>query len=287
MPIIERALDKLQAERKASRKRAPAASEARNNESRVANKVDIDVAQLQDAGLVPRPEDASVDIRKHFQAIKRPLLTNALDPGLGIDRANMVVVTSPLPDAGKTFISVNLAMSLGLERDKGAILVDGDVAHRQLSRSLGLGEAPGLMDLIVDHTLEIRDVILETRVQGVRILPAGLPQADATELLASRRMGEICTRLASEFSQEIVVWDSPPMLITNEAAVLAAQVGQVLVVVEAGVTSRAAVHDTLQLIDRVKGDRAVNMVLNKTTQSVVESQYGDYGADGYQGARAV
>ena len=279
MSTIERALAKIQAERNGAAEQEetlPPKSERRASADDIKS-VDISIEDLHEAHLTPRAGDGVIDIRRHFQSIKRPLINNALDTDLGLRRANMIIVTSPLPDAGKTFVSTNLAVSIGLERDKGVILVDGDVAHRHLTRTLGLDTQPGLMDALVDPTKTIGNLVLDTKVKGVRLLPAGSSQPDATELLASNRMASIANDLASLYMDEIIVWDSPPLLITNEAAVLASFMGQVVVVVEAGVTSKASVHDALQLLSQVKGDRAVNLVLNKTTQAFLESSYGGYG----------
>ena len=231
----------------------------------------VDRRLLIKAGLLA-PLDHAAPVADEFRRIKRPLITNAANSrSMENDHMNVIMITSSLPDAGKTFCSVNLAVSISLERELNALLVDADVAKRHISRELGLAEAPGLIDLLLDESCNLDEMLVRTNLNDIQVLPAGKGHPQATELLASERMSRIIDELATRYSDRIIVLDSPPLLITSEAQALASQVGQIVLVVEAGATPQQSLLQTIEVLD---GDKAINIILNKSRHS---SQFGYYG----------
>ena len=241
----------------------------------------VEQKQLVEAGLLA-PLDIAVPIADEFRQIKRPLISNALRDGLDSgDNMNVIMIASALPRSGKTFCSVNLAVSLSLERELNVLLVDADVAKPHISREFGLSGMPGLIDVLLDDSMSIEDTLIRTDLNDVQVLPAGRGHPQATELLASERMSEVVNELAKRYPDRMIVVDSPPLLITSEARALASQVGQIALVVEAGETS----HQTLvQVIDVLDKEKAINLILNKTRHSSNVGYYGGgYGYYGYEG----
>ena len=239
----------------------------------------VDQQQLIRAGLLA-PLDHAVPIADEFRRIKRPLIANATNAmtGQAAENMNVIMITSALPNAGKTFCSMNLALSMSLERELNVLLVDADVAKRHISRELGLAEAPGLIDLLLDESLSVEDSLVRTDMNEIQVLPAGRGHPQATELLASDRMSSIIQELATRYGDRMILLDSPPLLITSEAQALASQVGQIALVVEAGRTTQQELLQTIEVLDR---DKAINFILNKSRHS---SQFGYYGGDyGYYG----
>jgi protein-tyrosine kinase len=232
---------------------------------------------LIEGGLLA-PLDQAISVADEFRRIKRPLIANAVRTGADAEpHQNVIMIASGLPGAGKTFCSVNLAVSISLERELNVVLVDADVAKPHISRAFGLEEAPGLIDLLLEEAGTIADVLVRTDLNDIQILPAGRSHPQATELLASDRMTSLVKELATRYSDRVVLLDSPPLLITSEAQALAGQVGQIALVVEAGETSRQGLERTIETLDR---DKAVNLILNKTrTSGRVGSYYGEYGYD--------
>ena len=114
--------------------------------------------------------------------------------------------------------------------------------------------------LLEDDGSDVRSLILPTDVENLSLLPAGRPRRNSTELLSSDAMENICETFASLSSQKIIIFDSPPILQTSEAKVLAGLAGQVVVVVRAGVTAQEAVAAALATLD---GEKAVSVVLNQ------------------------
>ena len=123
----------------------------------------------------------------------------------------------------------------------------------------------------------MKTVLMEMSPWGFRtisILPAGHPHEFATELLASRRMAEAATRLAEAVPDRIVIFDSPPLLVTSESRVLASRMGQIVLVVCAGKTPQQAV---VSAVDSLDSSKAINVILNQAGTILGEGGYGGYG----------
>ena len=218
-------------------------------------------------GLVHRTEE-------EFRRIKWPLL-NAISGRGGTPAAanNLILVTSAVPGEGKTFTALHLALSLAREPDIEVLLVDGDVAQPTLSASLGISSRPGLTDMVADPALDFASIIFPTSIDRLFVAPAGARRDNSPELLASARMAGLMEDLARRVSPGVVVFDSPPVLATNEAQVLSRYVGQIVMVVRADMTEQRVVTEALGLLDRTK---PVSAVLNKVESSLISRYYSYY-----------
>ena len=235
--------------------------------------VDINLARLHQLGMVTQ-DGGRTSAAEDFRIIKRPLLRNAHEAvGQGRKNGNLIVVTSALPGEGKTYCAVNLAMSIAMEKDHTVLLVDADVARPSVLRVLGLPAAPGLMDILLDQTMGLADVILRTNIPSLSLLPAGRNNKHATELLASQAMSALLADIASRYPDRIVIFDSPPLLLTSEASVLAAQMGQVIMVVEAETTTQREVREALR---RLENCPRVDLICNKAYAFAGAEYYGYY-----------
>ena len=213
-------------------------------------------------------------VAEEFRVIKRPLIEKAFSAnGRTVNRNNLIMVTSALPGEGKTFSAINLAISIAMELDHTVLLVDADVARPSVLRTLGLKSEAGLMDVLLDQKLDIADVLLKTNIDTLSILPAGKSHRHATELLASQTMSSLLDEIASRYPDRIVIFDSPPLLLTSEARVLASQMGQIVVVVEAETTTMHAVKSALSQIEACAN---VNLVYNKARDFPGQEDYGYY-----------
>jgi len=201
------------------------------------------VIKLRELGIemLMSPEGGRTRTAEEFRMIKRPLLVNAFDRNAGHQaHPNLIMVTSSVQGEGKTFTSLNLAVSITMELDSTVLLVDADVARPSLSRGLRVGDRPGLLDYLVDERSDLSSLLLRTDIPKLTVLPAGTRHKRSTELLASGTMRRMLDELASRYSDRIVLFDSPPLLETSEASVLASQMGQVVIVVESESTSKAS-----------------------------------------------
>jgi receptor protein-tyrosine kinase len=240
-------------------------------------RVEIDLAAMAIAGYIT-PDATRAQIADEFRVIKRPIIQNAhWKSDTRIERGNRVMVTSALPEEGKTFVAINLALSIALEIDSTVLLVDADVANPCIAKVMNLPRDKGLMDLLTDDRLDVADVLLRTNVDKLSLLPAGTPHPRATEMLASQAMADLVAEMASRYPDRILVFDSPPLLVTTEARVLASHMGQIVMVVESDRTSQTAV---MRAIETIESCPTVLMVLNKAPRSEVGTYYG-YGYRSY------
>jgi len=240
---------------------APAAA-ARPTAGRHSTRViELDLSRMRELGMVTAA-GGRTNLLEEFRIIKRPLLKRAFaERGVKDNPGNLIMVTSSLPGEGKTYSAINLAMSIAMELDHTVLLVDADVARPSVLRTLGLPAQRGLMDILLDDTLDLSDVMLRTNVDTLSILPAGTSTPRATELLASSTMTAMVHELAHRYPDRVIIFDSPPLMLTSEARVLASHMGQIVVVVEAQTTTQHAVKEALQ---QLEGMANVNLLYNKT-----------------------
>ncbi len=241
---------------------------------RARHRFDLDLERLKSLGMVT-PDAPRSRIADEFRVIKRPIVGNALGrSGTRVKDGNLVMVTSSLPGEGKTFTSINLALSIAMELDTTVLLVDGDVAHPDFQKRLGVKNSPGLLELLTRDDLDVGDVLVHTNIPSLSIIPAGTPHRQATELLASEQMTILLRELSSRYPDRVIIFDSPPLLATTEARVLATHMGQIVMVVAADNTRQQVVNLAMATIENCD---VVLMVLNKADKTDVGTYYGYYG----------
>ncbi|MDX9740804.1 MAG: XrtA-associated tyrosine autokinase [Gammaproteobacteria bacterium] len=244
-----------------------------------ARTVHLDLDRLEKMNYITHEGERTL-LAEEYRLIKRPLLANAFGKNADlIEHGNLIMVTSARAGEGKTFTSVNLAMSIAMEMDRTVLLVDADVGRPRVHQILGTPLGPGLIDLLLDDSLDVADVMLKTNVPKLSLIPMGRYHDHSTELLASQEMLRLTGELAGRYPDRVVIFDAPPLLITSEAVVLAGLMGQIVFVVLAEKTPRAAVRDALSLLD---ANKPIGLVLNKCRRTPGDSYgYGyGYGASG-------
>ena len=233
--------------------------------------VALDLDRLKAIGMIT-PDAPRSQVADEFRVVKRPLLANATGKGATrVENGNLIMVTSALPGEGKSFTAINLAMSIAMELDHTVLLVDADVARPSLLKTLGLPATKGLLDVLVEDSLDLRGVLVKTDVEKLTILPAGTQHPRATELLASEAMNRLLEDMGHRYSDRIIIFDSPPLLGTTESRVLATHMGQGVVVVEAQRTQQSAVKQALSTIEPCP---VKMMMLNKGRSASGTDTYG-------------
>jgi len=232
-------------------------------------RVELDLEAMAIAGIIT-PNAPRSQTGDQYRVIKRPLISNARGKGVAIlNHGNLIMVTSSLAGEGKSYTSVNLAMSIAAELDNTVMLVDADVARPSVLKMLGLPPSPGLLDLL-EGKADMSSVLLKTNIDKLTILPSGTPHGRATELLASEAMRLLLEDMAERYSDRIIIFDSPPLLLTTEARVLATQMGQIVMVVQADKTLRSDVIHALSTIEACP----VRMLLLNKSQAESIGGYG-------------
>ncbi|MBK6357219.1 MAG: tyrosine-protein kinase family protein [Betaproteobacteria bacterium] len=236
--------------------------------------ISLDLDAIAASGLLV-PNAVRSQLADEFRVIKRPLIANAMGRGATpIPNGNLIMVTSALPGEGKSFSAINLAISIAMELDNTVMLVDADVARPSVLNMLGLPPSKGLLDVLQDNSLDISGVLLRTSIEKLSILPSGTAHSRATELLASDAMIRLLDDMASRYSDRIIVFDSPPLLLTTESRVLATHMGQVVIVVNAENTVQSAVKQAISTIDACP---VKMMILNQIRTAKTEGYGYGYG----------
>ena len=239
--------------------------------------INLDFKRLSAHGFLTNTDERG-KTAEEYRMIKRPILANAFGSN-PVSKGNLVMVCSSLPGEGKSFTTINLAISIAMELDRTVLLVDADVAKPSLPRYLGFQAEHGLLDVLRDDRLDLSGVILRTNIEKLSILPAGKTYARGTELLASEAMDRLIIEVASRYSDRLILFDSPPILATSEASVLASHMGQIVMVVESDKTPKSALREALS---RIEGTcDVVSIVLNKSATPATGDYYGYYGYGGY------
>jgi exopolysaccharide/PEP-CTERM locus tyrosine autokinase len=229
--------------------------------------------KLRHYGIIT-PEDQKTTITEQFRVIKRPLLMNSFNKE--VKNGNLIMVSSSLAGEGKSFCAVNLAMSIAMEMDHTVLLVDADVARPMVPKILGLGTDKGLLDVLLDDKLDMTEVLIKTNIEKLSILTAGRPHPNANELLASQSMGLLLKEIVQRYEDRIIIFDSPPLLQTSEARVLANQMGQIVLVVEAEKTTQQTVTEALRQIETCE---IVTLIYNKARSFADKDLYVAYKHD--------
>ncbi|MDP5131850.1 MAG: XrtA-associated tyrosine autokinase, partial [Paraglaciecola sp.] len=228
------------------------------NEER--NVTELDLQRLESQGFVSLSKQRRL-INEEYRVIKRKLINNAFGfLSSTLQNPNLILVSSSRPGEGKTFSSINLALSIALEQDKTVLLVDADVLRPKVAKTLGVEYPIGLTDYLLSTEVSVSDIILNTNVPRLKLITAGSPHHLSTELLASDRMLKLAEEFANRYPDRLVIFDAPPLLGVNETSVLAAMCGQAVLVVEENKTRLAEIEQSVSLLPK---DIAVGFLINK------------------------
>jgi Mrp family chromosome partitioning ATPase len=240
----------------------------------------IDRKHLRDQGLIV-PDASVTGLLEEFRIVKRHVLLQAAElrgkPETA-DRAQRVLICSPLPGEGKTYCAVNLALSIASEKESDVLLVDADFAKPSVLSRLGLPGGPGLMDALADPSIDVEDLVIGTDVPGLWVLPAGNASNSDSEYLNSSRTAAVLDRLTDGAPNRIIIFDSPPALAASPAAELAKFAGQALLIVRADSTGEGALKDAISLLSACSN---IQLLLNAASFSPSGRRFGTY--YGYKG----
>jgi succinoglycan biosynthesis transport protein ExoP len=218
--------------------------------------------------------DTQSTFAEAVRTVRTSVLMSALD-----DPHKIVVITSSVPEEGKTTLSFNLACALG--QVKKVLLVDGDLRRPKIGRLVGRDpKTPGLADLVAGQAQVSQCVFFDER-SGIHILPAGTVPPNPLELLSSKRFKDVLTKLKEAF--DIVIVDSAPLQLVSDAQVLSQFATSVIYVVKADSTPYQVAQNGLKKLRRVNAP-LLGVVLNQLDIEKAEKYYGEYsGYKSYKG----
>ena len=233
----------------------------------------VDRVALAESGFI-LPDQRPGPLAEEFRIVKRQLLLRAAgEGGPQIENGRMILVCSAKPDEGKTFCSMNLALSMARERDLDIVLADTDLNNPEIVSLMGIEDGPGFIDAIADPSISIESCLVRTDIPNLSILRSGRRTDDATELLASQQTRKVVQDLLAQNPARIAVFDSPPALSASPASVLAMHAGQTVMVVKADATSEAELREALGLLD---GCDHIQLLLNGATYTPNGKRFSNY-----------
>lgn len=234
---------------------------------------EIDLVALREAGYIT-PDMPPNLMSEEFRIIKRSLLLHAFSKGKARSKnSNVMLVTSSNPSEGKTFCTINLALSIATEQDITVLLVDADFSKPEILNRLGVNGGRGLMDVVADDSIDVGECLIRTNVPNLVLLPAGRQHNLTTELLASERMESMVEEIATRYPDRLVIFDSPPVLASSAASVLALYMGQTVFVIEAEQTTEPQIKESLSMISACEN---INLLLNKTRYNGSNQKFASY-----------
>jgi capsular exopolysaccharide synthesis family protein len=187
----------------------------------------------------------------------RALRTSILLTSIGAP-PKTILVTSALPQEGKSTTSINCAIVLA-QKDSRVLLIDADLRRPSIHKTLGLGPKMGLSDVLTGNAT-LQQVIMRSPVSpSLFILPAGTPPPNPAELLASSNMRDILAALREQYDH--IVIDTPPTLSVTDAVVMSPSADAVILVIRSGQTTKQALRRSRELLVRVNA-RIAGVLLN-------------------------
>lgn len=215
------------------------------------------------------------DPHSHFAEGIRTARTGVMLSNLDI-KNKVLLITSTLPDEGKTTVSINMALAHA--QTKRTLLIDGDMRRSQVSRSLGLNATGKGLSNLVAGTASIEECVCTVPGSTLLVLPVGELPPNPLDLLLSNRFKETLAELSAEF--DMVVIDSPPVELVSEALVLSPMVTSTVLVVKAMSTPAPLVRKSLTRLQRAGGN-ILGVIVNQLDFSRAQRYYGEYGSSSY------
>lgn len=170
-----------------------------------------------------------------------------------------LAITSPTPEAGKTVVAINLAMSIAHHTTKSSLLVDFDLRRPKIGNYLGLPMETSLNEVLAGEA-SLADALVNPGVPRLVVLPARKPVLHSTEVLSSPKVGQLITDLRERYDSRIVIFDLPPLLNTDDAIAVLPKIDCVLMVVANGMNTRKEIEDSLHHLPTAN---LIGTVLNK------------------------
>ncbi len=207
----------------------------------------------------------------------RLLKTNILFPAKG-EPPRTIMITSPSPAEGKSFVAANLAISIAQSIDEFVLLMDCDLRHPTINSLFGFdgSQTKGLSDYL-SSAMPLSDLLKKTPVNKLTILPGGSIPKNPAELLSSDQMKRLLNEVRLRYTDRYVLIDTPPPYITSETNAIARYVDGIIIVVRYGKTRIKEVQDIIDIYGR---EKILGVIQNFSKESIgYKYGYKKYGYD--------
>lgn len=195
----------------------------------------------------------------------------------------VILVTSALPQEGKTTTSINTAIVLA-QKGTRVLLIDADLRRPSIHKTLGMGPRTGLSNVLTGNANLQQAIVRSAILPSLFILTAGTPPPNPAELLASSVMKDVLAELKDEYDHIII--DTPPTLSVTDAVVMSTRADAVVLVIRSGQTTKQALRRSREILMQVNA-RIAGVLMNAVDLSSPDYHYyyeyqGKYGHSYYQ-----
>lgn len=170
-----------------------------------------------------------------------------------------IAVVSPNPASGKTFVAINLAISIAQQPQKTAILLDLDLRRPKVANYLGLNVAQSMNDYL-QGSAKLEDLMISPSISRLVVVPTMRPVAKSSEILSSSKVINLIQELRDRYESRIVIFDAPPILNSDDAMVLLPQVDCFLLVIANGMSTKSEIEEAMHYLPQ---EKLLGVVFNK------------------------
>lgn len=267
MSKIERAVEKAKKKRdenqqKPRGKEAPDIGRAGENAPLYTQtkSVSLDNSHLEKYRVIKNLDDFRV--MNYYNLLRTQVLQRTRDKG-----CNTIMITSVVEGEGKTTTAINLAASIAKEVQHTVLLVDTDLRKPKVHSYLGCNTAKGLSNYILDN-VPLSQLLINPGFGKMIVLLGGKPLVGSTEILGSPMIEKLVQEMKNRYPDRYIIFDCPPVLTVPDSIVFSSYVDSIILVVEAGKTSRNQIRKAIKLLD---GKNILGLVMNKGKK--VEQSY--------------
>lgn len=233
--------------------------------------VGVPLAKVIKRRLIEAPEIVMLSQKRsacaeRFRRLRTVLVNQDDSP------AQVIVITSGMPEEGKSTVAMNIALAFAAEKGEKTLLIDADLRRPTVGRWLRPEPRLGFAEVLTAQ-VTIEHAILALENSSLEVLPAGGPVDNPTELLSSETTGEVIEELRSRYRRVII--DTPPIVPFTDADTVGAHTDGAIIVARANATPRSLLRDALSAITST---RVLGTVFNDVAYSLADSNryYGAY-----------
>jgi Mrp family chromosome partitioning ATPase len=216
----------------------------------------VDRLAMERAGVMLAVEDPAA--QNSYRILRTRILQRMQTQGW-----HSIGVTAAGVGEGKTLTSINLALALARDARTWVFLVDLDLTRPKVATYLGMRFDKGLSDYLAGDA-RFEDIVYDFGVERLAVIPNVQPLRHSSEFIGSPQMQELCSSLAAEVPRRIVVFDLPPVLMTDDVMKFAPNMDCTLCVVSEGVTARDVLQKAKEVLDEMN---LLGVVLNRSTET--------------------